>query len=145
MSPWSASDSRFGPLLTILAGLHSCHISYCIKSVGSSTRPEMGCLAQAVEVTDYCPAAWWVPMRLPHVIEQLLAYTFAVSAALALLNMAPVYGLDGEAALKLLFQLGEGTSYGASRIRGSLQVSCTHRVHDKAKTECWSPANERAC
>ena len=58
-------------------------------------------------MTDYCPVAWWVPMGLPHVIEQLLAYTFAVSAALALLNMAPVYGLDGEAALRSLLQLGE--------------------------------------
>ena len=67
-------------------------------------------------------------MRLPHIIEQLLAYTFAVSAALALLNMAPVYGLDGEAALKLLLQLGEGSSYGASRIRGGLQVGISELV-----------------
>ena len=63
--------------------------------------------AQAIELTDYAPAAWWVPMGLPHVLEQLLAYTFSVSAALALLNMAPVYGLDGEAALRSLLQLGE--------------------------------------
>lgn len=79
---------------------------------------------QAVEVTDYCPAAWWVPMRLPYMIEQLLAYTFAVSAALALLNMAPVYGLDGQAALKSLLLLGEPRDpfYRASRMRGSLRV-----------------------
>ena len=64
---------------------------------------------QAVEVTNYAPAASWVPMGLPHVLEQLLAYMFAVSAALALLNMAPVYGLDGEAALKTLLQMGEGS------------------------------------
>ena len=56
-------------------------------------------------MTDYRPACWWIPMGLPHALEQLLAYTFAVSAALALLNMAPVYGLDGEAALKSLLQL----------------------------------------
>lgn len=47
-------------------------------------------------------------MGLPHIVEQVLAYMFAVSAALALLNMAPVYGLDGEAALKSLLQMGEG-------------------------------------
>lgn len=40
-------------------------------------------------------------------LEQLLAYTFSVSAALALLNMAPVHGLDGEAALKALLQMGD--------------------------------------
>ena len=81
---------------------------------------------QAVEITDYCPVAWWVPMGVPHVIEQLLAYTFAVSAALALLNMAPVYGLDGEAALRSLLQLGEPRDpFAASRIRGSLRVGRT--------------------
>lgn len=47
-------------------------------------------------------------MRLPHTIEQLLAYTFSISAALALLNMAPIYGLDGEAALRSVSQLGDG-------------------------------------
>lgn len=77
---------------------------------------------QAVKVTDYCPAAWWVPMRLPHMLEQLLAYTFAISAALALLNMAPVYGLDGEAALRSLLQLGEGNR----PFHGDLQASKPH-------------------
>jgi len=65
-------------------------------------------------------------MGLPHVVEQLLAYTFSVSAALALLNMAPVYGLDGEAALKSLFQLGEPRDAyfrgNPSRMRGGLRV-----------------------
>ena len=46
-----------------------------------------------------------VPLALPHVLEQLLAYTFAVSAALALINMAPIWFLDGEAALKAAFDL----------------------------------------
>ena len=67
-----------------------------------------GWTVQAIEVTNYAPVALWVPMGLPHMMEQLLAYTFSVSAAIALLNMAPVYGLDGEAALKSLMQMGEG-------------------------------------
>lgn len=57
-------------------------------------------------------------------IEQLLAYTFSVSAALALLNMAPVYGLDGEAALKALLQMGDSGDVFSrpSGLRGSLRV-----------------------
>lgn len=35
-------------------------------------------------------------------LEQLLEYTFKVSAALALINMAPVIYLDGQAALDVL-------------------------------------------
>jgi Zn-dependent protease len=87
---------------------------------------ELCCEPQAIEVTDYAPMAWWVPMGLPHVLEQLLAYTFSVSAALALLNMAPVYGLDGEAALKSLFQLGDPREgyfrEPPSRLRGGLRA-----------------------
>lgn len=44
-------------------------------------------------------------MGLPHVIEQLLTYTFNVSAALALINMAPVFLFDGQAALDSLLGL----------------------------------------
>ncbi len=39
------------------------------------------------------------PLWLPAALEQLCAYTFAVSAALALLNMLPLGVLDGGAAL----------------------------------------------
>lgn len=42
---------------------------------------------------------------MPHVIEQMLAYLFKVSAALALINMAPVFYFDGQAALEALLGL----------------------------------------
>ena len=58
-----------------------------------------GQLLQAVQVSDYVPKFNLVPLHWPHMVEQLLVYTFAVSAALALINMAPIWYLDGEAAL----------------------------------------------
>ena len=54
------------------------------------------------QVTDYLPRLGLFPMRLPRMLEQLLEYTFKVSAALALINMAPVVYLDGQAALDVL-------------------------------------------
>eukprot|EP00850_Spirogloea_muscicola_P005282 SM000024S07744 [mRNA] locus=s24:118285:122687:- [translate_table: standard] len=44
-------------------------------------------------------------LPLPGAVEKLLLYTFNVSAALALLNIAPVYFLDGEAVLGTILQL----------------------------------------
>ena len=41
------------------------------------------------QVTDYLPRLGLFPLRLPRMLEQLLEYTFKVSAALALINMAP--------------------------------------------------------
>ena len=58
-----------------------------------------GQLMQALDVSDFVPRSTFVPLQWPHVIEQMLVYTFAVSAALALINMAPIWYLDGEAAL----------------------------------------------
>ena len=58
-----------------------------------------GQLMQALDVSDFVPRSSFVPLQWPHVIEQMLVYTFAVSAALALINMAPIWYLDGEAAL----------------------------------------------
>ena len=53
-------------------------------------------------MTDYLPRLGLFPLRLPRMLEQLLEYTFKVSAALALINMAPVIYLDGQAALDVL-------------------------------------------
>ena len=64
-----------------------------------------GQLMQALDVSDFIPKSSFVPLQWPHVIEQMLVYTFAVSAALALLNMAPIWYLDGEAALSSAVKL----------------------------------------
>ena len=64
-----------------------------------------GQLMQAVQVSDYVPKSTLIPLYLPHMVEQLLVYTFAVSAALALINMAPIWYLDGEAALMEIVKL----------------------------------------
>ena len=64
------------------------------------------CLGQ--QVTDYLPRLGLLPLRLPRMMEQLLEYTFKMAAALALINMAPVVYLDGQAALDVLvFSLGD--------------------------------------
>ncbi len=56
-------------------------------------------------MTDFSPKAGWILTGLPHVIEQMLAYLFNVSAALALINMAPVFYFDGQAALEAVLGL----------------------------------------
>lgn len=82
-----------------------------------SPEPELNCphylvyvgtsgqLMQALEVSDFVPKFSLVPLQWPHIIEQMLVYTFAVSAALALINMAPIWYLDGEAALSSAIRL----------------------------------------
>lgn len=57
------------------------------------------------QVTDFSPKAGWISTGLPHTIERMLAYLFNVSAALALINMAPVFYFDGQAALDALLGL----------------------------------------
>lgn len=64
-----------------------------------------GQLMQALDVSDFVPRSSFIPLQWPHVIEQMLVYTFAVSAALALINMAPIWYLDGEAALSSAVKL----------------------------------------
>ena len=64
-----------------------------------------GQLMQALDVSDFAPKSSFIPLHWPHVIEQMLVYTFAVSAGLALINMAPIWYLDGEAALSSAVKL----------------------------------------
>ncbi|CAK0736192.1 hypothetical protein CVIRNUC_000706 [Coccomyxa viridis] len=68
-----------------------------------------GALLGAVQVTDYLPRLGLLPLSFPRIIGQLLEYTFKVSAALALMNMAPVIHLDGQAALDVLLECSGGT------------------------------------
>lgn len=79
-------------------GSLSC--SHYLVYVGTSVQ-----LMQAVEVSDFVPKSSLIPLQWPHLIEQVLVYTFAVSAALALINMAPIWYLDGEAALSSAVRL----------------------------------------
>lgn len=64
-----------------------------------------GQLMQALDVSDFDPRSSFIPLQWPHLVEQMLVYTFAVSAALALVNMAPIWYLDGEAALSSAVKL----------------------------------------
>jgi S2P endopeptidase len=64
--------------------------------------------AALLQVTDYLPRLGLFMLGLPRVLEQLLEYTFKVSAVLALVNMAPVIYFDGQAALDVLI-LSAGT------------------------------------
>jgi hypothetical protein len=58
--------------------------------------------AALLQVTDYLPRLAVFMLGLPRALEQLLEYTFKVSAVLALINMAPVIYFDGQAALDVL-------------------------------------------
>eukprot|EP00181_Compsopogon_caeruleus_P005087 CAMPEP_0184687962 /NCGR_PEP_ID=MMETSP0312-20130426/28109_1 /TAXON_ID=31354 /ORGANISM="Compsopogon coeruleus, Strain SAG 36.94" /LENGTH=549 /DNA_ID=CAMNT_0027144617 /DNA_START=207 /DNA_END=1857 /DNA_ORIENTATION=+ len=73
-------------------------------------------LSRSVVVSDFAPrfrvlAKNWpacyrtfVSMDFPKKIDRLLRYLFSISAALAILNMAPVFFLDGEASAVLFLQ-----------------------------------------
>ena len=75
--------------------------SHYLVYVGTS-----GQLMQAMDVSDFAPKSSFIPLQWPHILEQMLVYTFAVSAALALVNTAPIWYLDGEAALSSAIKLG---------------------------------------
>lgn len=72
-------------------------------------------LGQSVTVSSYIPRAWahW-PLSLlqliagfdiPNVIERFLQYVCSISLGLAILNMAPVLFLDGEASVGLFVRV----------------------------------------
>lgn len=56
-------------------------------------------------VTDLRPRIWPLPVSLPRHVETSLNYLFTISLALAILNLAPVYHLDGEWATRAFVAL----------------------------------------
>lgn len=51
----------------------------------------------AVQIAEFSPRRWWLPFfSLPKLITQFLNYLASLSLALGVLNLAPVYFLDGE-------------------------------------------------
>lgn len=58
--------------------------------------------AHSIQLTAYRPRwAFSLSTYLPNILEKMLAYTFHVSATLALLNSLPVFMLDGESILEV--------------------------------------------
>lgn len=60
-------------------------------------------LFQTVKMTEYSTRWRWMPTALhglPLMYEKFWNFMISISAALAILNLAPVYWLDGEYALK---------------------------------------------
>lgn len=47
-------------------------------------------------MTDLRPRLWLLPMSLPRHLETSLRYLYVISLAMSVLNLAPVYHLDGE-------------------------------------------------
>ncbi|KAK9826787.1 hypothetical protein WJX81_000744 [Elliptochloris bilobata] len=96
---------------TALAVLRASGQGVCLKARAVASNPpcqagSAAALAAGVQVGDYVPRrwaarAWLAPPSAPAAISRLLAYAFSVSAAVALLNAAPVVHLDGDAALGL--------------------------------------------
>lgn len=72
-------------------------------------------LGQSVTVSSYVPRFWslaplflvqtFAMLDIPNMIERLLQYLSSISLALAILNMAPVFFLDGEASSILFVRL----------------------------------------
>jgi len=61
--------------------------------------------ARPVFFSDLKPRASFVPLILPHLLERCLEYIMSVSLALGVLNMAPIFMLDGEHALGAFLDL----------------------------------------
>lgn len=71
-------------------------------------------LGEGVSVSSYIPRYMWAlpgwfgrtlaRWDLPNILERQLQYVVSISVALGILNMAPVYYLDGEAATKLFLR-----------------------------------------
>lgn len=72
-------------------------------------------LRQSISVSSYVPrftwllpvavAEWVAKTDLPSIAERQLQYLASISLALAILNMAPVFWLDGEASVSLFLKL----------------------------------------
>jgi Peptidase family M50 len=72
-------------------------------------------LGGSVTVSSYVPRSWWVApwwgrkvvawLDVPNVVERQLQYVASMSLALAVLNMAPVFWLDGEASVELFARM----------------------------------------
>lgn len=95
-------------------------------------------LGQSVTVSSYVPRIWSMAphsfiqvlalMDIPNMIERLLQYLSSISLALAILNMAPVFFLDGEVSSVLFVQLlAPRMSQGSSAIAKQIIV-CTGSV-----------------
>jgi membrane-associated protease RseP (regulator of RpoE activity) len=72
-----------------------------------------------VQIAEFSPRRWWLPsFTLPTLISQFLNYLASLSLALGVLNLAPVYFLDGEwACWAFISLLLPGTVYGKTCLR----------------------------
>lgn len=105
-------------------------------------------LVAVPQMTDFSPKAGWISTGLPHVVEQMLAYLFNVSAALALINMAPVFYFDGQAALEALLGL-QGTEAHNQPLQRSSSLKCALQILlvrcKQLKRSLWSLCWEDVC
>ncbi len=71
-----------------------------------------------VRVSEYRPRPWaGLPVWLPHTLETQLRYLISLSGALALINLAPVYWLDGQWALTALLLAASTGPHRGLRLR----------------------------
>ena len=66
------------------------------KDVDALYLGEPRALVMSVGVSDYRPRASLIWLQLPQVLQTFLVYCVSLSSALALLNMLPVFALDGQ-------------------------------------------------
>ena len=62
-------------------------------------------LYQSVSVQDYAPKYWFVPIHLPSILFHTCDYVIKLAGAIALLNLVPCYGLDGQHILAALIEI----------------------------------------
>lgn len=96
-------DSSTGKITTSLSAGNQRNLIDDLRYTGHPFH-----LYQSVHVTEYRVRFSWlrflIPPHLPSTIQQILHYICSISGALAILNIAPVYLLDGEHACKKVLQ-----------------------------------------
>mmetsp|Transcript_19012 Transcript_19012/g.33881 ORF Transcript_19012/g.33881 Transcript_19012/m.33881 type:complete len:220 (-) Transcript_19012:94-753(-) len=106
MVPVLASHERLVVLTSVNGGMRlktirdddGIYLSSSVLYVG----PRDGLSSAFLRVGNYRPRSRWLPVSLPRALETALFYMQCVSASMALLNMAPAYGLDGAPAMQIV-------------------------------------------
>jgi membrane-associated protease RseP (regulator of RpoE activity) len=62
-------------------------------------------ILEVPDVSDFLPRTWPFSPQWPMSIERFLSYLMSISAALGLLNLAPIFYLDGAYAFQTLVDI----------------------------------------
>ncbi|CAI2168812.1 19800_t:CDS:2 [Funneliformis geosporum] len=103
---------------------------------------ELDDLWEIIQVSILQPRYSWIPLEIPLVLELILRYTTSFSLALCILNILPVYQLDGyyvlTAILTWLYEVDDrGVTNTVSKIDGQKKKFENAIVYSVTGLVCW--------